>query len=244
MPLSEAAAQLLRDVLLERTALVERATEKVFRESPDLAGKRSPLVTRMLVDRVFACSEAVLLRGDRSLLDEFTDQVTGIRAEADFHVSTLLFGFRSFRHGIEERACALAPDARVAIELLLAADELYAESAARAGDLLVERQHAALHSRRAQIERENAKLAAELRHSQDTAAALRVELDEAVLTTMRLEQEVREKSATIAALTHGDRRAREILELLPPGSARLQALRDLRLEARKKRKGSGTSGGE
>lgn len=240
MPLSEPAAKLLRDILADRGALVARAAEKVFRDSPDLAGKRSPLVTRMLVDRVFACSEAALLRGSQSEMEEFIDQVTGIRAEADFHVSTLMFGFRSFRDGVEEGVvAALEADARVALELLLEVDALYATAAGRAADLLVERQQAALSSRRGQVERENAKLAAELRHQQDTSAALRVELDEAVLTTMRLEQEVREKAATIAALVHGDRRAREILELMPPGPQRLKALQDLKLRRRK-----GPSGGD
>ncbi len=119
MPLSDAAAGLLGAVLKEREALVDRATDKVFFESSDLHGKRSRLVTRMLVDRVFGCSEGVLLRGEEAELDVFIDQVTGIRAEADFHVSTLIFGFRSFRHAIEESAQSLSREELAMINRIL-----------------------------------------------------------------------------------------------------------------------------
>src|SRR5215218_4645486 len=101
MSLSEAAAGLLRAVLEERESLIEQATDKIFFESSDLAGRRPRIVTRMLIDRVFACAEAALLRDDISGFDVFIDQVTGLRAENGFHVSTLLFGFCSFRFSIE-----------------------------------------------------------------------------------------------------------------------------------------------
>ena len=239
MPLSDAAAGLLRAVLQERQALVDRATDKVFFESPDLHGKRSRLVTRMLVDRVFGCSEGILLRGDEAELEVFIDQVTGIRAEADFHVSTLIFGFRSFRHAIEDRVRALAGDVQTAWELLCAADDLYARSAARAADLLVERQLAALSSRRAHVERENVKLAAELRTMRDMTTAMRAELDAAALATLRFEQELRDKTATIWALTESDPRVKEILELFPPGPRRLDAVRELRREQMEKLRSRG-----
>lgn len=225
MPLTEAAAQLLRTVLVERDALVDRVTDQVFHGSADLAGKRPLAVTRILVTRVFSFSEAVLLRGDESELDQFIDQVTGIRAEPDYHVSTLLSGFRSFRSGIEERACSLAQDKAIACELLIAVDDLVARSSARAADLLVERQQAALLSRRGQVERENAKLAAELQAAQEAVSSLRAELDEAALLTMRLEHDLREHDAIIEVLAVADPQAREIVARYPAGAERLKALR-------------------
>lgn len=229
--LSDPARALLEAVLAEREALVDRATDKVFFRSPDLAGKRSRIVTRMLVDRIFACSEAALLRGDESEIEVFIDQVTGIRAEAGFHVSTLLSGFRSFRFAIEEPLRRLAEDAWAAWEVLVAADELFVRSASRAADLLVERQTAALTARKAQVERENARLASEMRIDRETMTTMRAELDAAALATLHLEQELRDKNTTIWALTEGDRRAREILERFPPGPERMQALQELRTEA-------------
>jgi hypothetical protein len=244
VPLSDAPAALLRAVLEQRDALVDRATDKVFYESPDLAGKRSRTVTRILVERVFACSEALLFRGDASGIGVFIDQVTAIRAEDDYHVSTLLAGFRSFRFAIEDRVRALAGDPWVAWELMVAADEAYALSAARAADLLVERQQAALHARRGHVERENAKLAAELRVTRETASTLRAELDASALAALQLEQELRDRTETIQAVTEGDRRAREILERMPRGPERIEALRELRRDEPGRRPGTmpGTEG--
>lgn len=165
MALSDAAASLLRAVLADRDALVDRATDKVFFASPDLAGKRPRIVTRMLVDRVFSFSEAALLRGDESEVDVFIDQMTGIRAETDYHVSTLLLGFRSFRFAIEGPVRERGGDGWVAWELVTAADDLFMRSASRAADMLIERQSAALLARKAQVERDNARLREEVRRA-------------------------------------------------------------------------------
>lgn len=233
MELSEPAVALLRAVLAEREALVDQATDKVFFESPDLAGKRPRIVTRMLVDRVFAFSVAALLRGDESEVEVFIDQMTGIRSESDYHVSTLLAGFRSFRFAIEAPLRRIAPDGWIAWEVITAADDLFVRSASRAADLLIERQNAALVARKAQVERDNARLTTELRVVGETSSILRAELEANTVTVLHLEQELREKNATIKALTEGDRGAREILERLPPGPERLDALRELRGQAEK-----------
>jgi hypothetical protein len=225
--LSEPAKALLRAVLAERDALVDRATDRVFLGSPDLAGKRPRIVTHMLIDRVFACSEAALLQGDDAELGLFIDQVTGIRAERGFHVSTLFLGFRSFRFAVEEPIRRLADDPWVAWELLTAADDVFAASAARAADLLVERQTAALESRKAFVERENARLGTEVRADREALATLRADLDAAAVSVLRLEQELDEKNLAIRALTDCDQEAREILEHTVPGPERTAALREI-----------------
>jgi hypothetical protein len=194
VPLSDPAQALLRAVLIEREALIDQATDRVFFQSPDLAGKRSRLVTRMLVGQVFACSEAALLRGDESELDVFIDQVTGIRAEQGFHVSTLILGFQSFRFAAEEPIRRLAADGWTAWELITAADELFVRAVTRAADLLVERQNAALEARKAHVERENVRLSSELRSDRETMTALRAELDALTVAAHRREQELREEA--------------------------------------------------
>lgn len=227
MPLSEAAEGLLRAVLAERDALIDRATDKVFYESPDLAGQRPRIVTRMLVEHIFTCAEAALLKGDDSQFDTFIDQVTGLRAETGFHVSTLLFGFRSFRSAIEAPLRESSHDPWLAWEVLIAADELYMRTAPRAADLLVERQEAALRERKTKLERQNTKLTAELRLSDETASALRAELEACSVTALHLEQEIAEKNAIIFALTEGERKARDVLSRSAPKLLDLAAsLRD------------------
>jgi hypothetical protein len=217
VPLTEAAAALVRAVLEERDLLIEQATDRIFFDSPDLAGKRPRIVTRMLVDRVFACSEASLLRGDDSEFDVFIDQVTGLRAENGFHVSTLLFGFRSFRFAIEAPLRALAvDDAWSAWEVIVAVDDLYMRTAPRAADLLVERQEAALRDRKTKLERQNVKLSTELRLSDETASALRAQLDTCTVAMMHLEQELNEKSAAILSACDDDRQMRDLLSRSSP----------------------------
>lgn len=228
MPLSEAARELLRAVLAERTALVEKATDVVYYGSPDLAGKRARPVTRILVDRVFTCSEAALFREDDGLFHEFIDHVAGLRADEDYHVSTLLTGFRSFRGALEEPIRTLAADPWVAWELLVAVDDVFVRSASRAADLLVERQHAAREARRGAVEREIARVTAELRLTQEALSAVRAELDASSLATLTLEQDARDKEDAIFALADRDPRARDVLSRIPAGPERTEALRQLR----------------
>src|SRR5262249_39113699 len=151
----EAAANLLRAVLEDREALLDRATDKVFYGSPRLAGKRPRLVPRMLIDRTVACAEASPLRGDDSEFERFIDQITGMRAENDYHVSTMLSGVHSFRFAVEAPVRALAKDGWVAWEILTAADALFMRTGPRAAALLLERQHAATLARTAAVERQN-----------------------------------------------------------------------------------------
>lgn len=200
MPLSDLAADLLRAVLEDREALLERATDRVYDGSPDLAGKRPRLVTRMLIDRTFACSETSLFRGDDSELDRFIDQITGMRAESDYHVSTMLSGVYSFRFAIEGPARAIAKDGWIAWELITAADALYMRAAPRSARLLLDRQHAAMLERTAAVERQNLKLLEQRRLSEELVGTLRAEHQAVSALIARRKRELQEKRVLLEAL--------------------------------------------
>jgi hypothetical protein len=207
MSLSEAATELLRAVLADRENLLDRATDKVFFGSPDLAGKRPRLVTRMLVDRVFACSELSLLTGDDSEFDLFIDQVTGMRAESDYHVSTMLSGIYSFRFAIEEPCRLLATDGWVAVELLTAVDALYMRTGPRSAALLIERQEAVMRERAAVVERQNTRLMEQHRSSGEALRTVRAEHQASTAALARRKLELEEKKATLEALERREREA-------------------------------------
>lgn len=208
MPLSEAATDLLRAVLADRDALLDRATDKVFFGSPDLAGKRPRLVTRMLVDRVFACSEQSLLADDDSEFDLFIDQVTGMRAESDYHVSTMLSGIYSFRFAIEEPCRALSADGWVAVELLTAVDALYMRTGPRSATMLLERQEAVTRERTAAAERQNARLLEQHRTSGEALRTVRAEHQASTAALARRKLELEGMKSTLAALQQKEREAR------------------------------------
>ncbi|MEZ4295269.1 MAG: hypothetical protein R3B70_09870 [Polyangiaceae bacterium] len=173
MLLSDGARELLLAVLADRPALIEKATDTVYFGSPDLSGKRPRAVTRLLVDRIFTCSENALIRGDDSEFVTFIDHVTGMRAERDFHVSTLLMGFRAFRSAVEAPIRAHASDGWTALELLAAADEICARTSQRAADLLIDRQYASISARLARVERENCELQEQVKRHREIAISTR-----------------------------------------------------------------------
>lgn len=155
MPLSEVAAEVLRALLeRERDELVDRATDVLLAESVDLAGGGQRATTRSLVKRVVAGNEAALLEGDESGLDALVALATSLRSGSEFHVSTLLRGFRSFRGGLAEALRRTGCDGWTAFEVLAAADEVYARSAFRAADQYSDKLHATIQQRRRDLELE------------------------------------------------------------------------------------------
>jgi len=153
MALSEVAAGVLRTLLLrERDDLIEESTDALFAESVDLAGSAQRATTRSLVRRVVAGNEAALLDGDEAGLDALVALATSMRSESEFHVSTLLRGFRSFRRGLEAALRRAGCDGWTAFEVLAAADDLFARTAFRAADEYSDKLHATIQQRRRDLE--------------------------------------------------------------------------------------------
>lgn len=153
MNLDARARQLLGDVLSRhRDELVEGATDWVVGESVDLKTKRPRAETRKLVDRVITAYEASLLRDDPAAMAAFIDFVTSFRASSEFHVSTLLRGFLSFRRSIEAILRREAPDPITAFDALAAADDAYFAASFRVADLYEEKLIGTIVARRRELE--------------------------------------------------------------------------------------------
>jgi anti-anti-sigma regulatory factor len=153
MALSEAAADLLRTVLArERAELIERATDVLFSESIDLTAGAPRAPTRALVELVIESNEAVLLAGDDEPLGALVVLATSFRSQSEFHVSTVLRGFRSFRRVVEDALRRTATDGWTAFDVLAAIDELYARTAFTVADVYVDKLMAAIQQRRHTLE--------------------------------------------------------------------------------------------
>lgn len=153
MTLDERARQLLADVVSRhRDELVDSATDWVVGESIDLKMKRPRAETRKLVDRVIAAYEASLLRGDPAPMAAFIDFVTSLRASSEFHISTLLRGFLSFRRAVQDILKREALDPLAAFDALAAADDAYFTASFRVADLYEEKLVGTIVERRRELE--------------------------------------------------------------------------------------------
>src|SRR5579871_2895768 len=80
-----------------RTEIVDAATDWLMAEAVDLRTGRPREETRRIVVRAVEAQEIAILTGDEAPLHAFIEFVTSLRAESEFHVSTLLQGMLSFR---------------------------------------------------------------------------------------------------------------------------------------------------
>ncbi len=72
----------------------------VYNTSKDLCGNRPFPETEALVGKVVDCHAAWVSERDTRPMDRFIEGVTSYRAKSEFHISTLLRGFRSCYRGI------------------------------------------------------------------------------------------------------------------------------------------------
>lgn len=147
--------QLLIDILHRHgEEVVDQATDWVIAAALDLQGRRPRGETRALVARVVSGNEAALLQDNTGPLLELVDYVTSLRATHEFHPSTLLRGFVSFRHALEGFLRAEANDGWTALDVLTATDEVYSTVACRVADLYAIKLNATVDVRRRELEEE------------------------------------------------------------------------------------------
>jgi rsbT co-antagonist protein RsbR len=152
----------LLSALLERHRgeIVDRGTDWVREQAIDLGSRRPREETRKLVERVVTSQSAALLTGDESPIDEFIELVTSLRSSSEFHVSTLLRGLLSFRRGLEEVLRAGSVDLGAVIDLLAAVDAVAHAAVFRAADVYNEKLNGTILRRRAELERDLARVTA------------------------------------------------------------------------------------
>lgn len=159
---SDPVRQFLADYLREhRSTVIETATDWVVSQSRDLRGSRPREETRKLVDGVVRWNEALILRSDGVPLAEFIGFVTAYRAASEFHISTLLRGFCSFRAAIAELLAPPQVDAALAFRALRLVDDAYLTAIFQMGDEYVGKLNRTIVERRQQLEEDLARVAAE-----------------------------------------------------------------------------------
>lgn len=147
--------RLLIDILhRRREEIVDQSTDWVIAAAVDLQGRRPRSETRALVDKVVSGNEAALLEADPGPLHDLIDHVTSLRAAHEFHPSTLLRGFVSFRHALEIFLRAEADDGWAALDVLSATDEVYSAVACRLADLYAIKLNATVEVRRRELTEE------------------------------------------------------------------------------------------
>ncbi len=156
------ASRGLLSALLQRhrAEIVDRGTDWVREQAIDLGSQRPREETRKLVERVVASQSTALLTGDESEIDEFIELVTSLRSSSEFHVSTLLRGLLSFRRGLEQVLRAGSGDLGGAIELLSAVEHVAHGAVFRAADVYNEKLNGTILRRRAELERDLARVTA------------------------------------------------------------------------------------
>ncbi len=168
------ASRGLLSALLERNRaeIVDRGTDWVRAQAIDLGSRRPREETRKLVERVVTSQAAALLTGDEGPIDEFIELVTSLRSSSEFHVSTLLRGLLSFRRGLEDVLRSANAELGASLELLSSVDRVAHGAIFRAADVYNEKLNGTILRRRAELERDLARV----------TAAKEQELDEKVRT--------------------------------------------------------------
>jgi rsbT co-antagonist protein RsbR len=156
------ASRGLLSALLERhrADIIDRSTDWVREQAIDLGSRRPREETRKLVERVVTSQSAALLTGDEGPIDEFIELVTSLRSSSEFHVSTLLRGLLSFRRGLEEVVRAGSADREASVDLLAAVDAIAHGAVFRAADVYNEKLNGTILRRRAELERDLARVTA------------------------------------------------------------------------------------
>jgi rsbT co-antagonist protein RsbR len=214
------ASRGLLSALLERhrAEIVDRGTDWVRQQAIDLGSRRPREETRKLVERVVSSQSAALLVGDDSPLEEFIELVTSLRSSSEFHVSTVLRGLLSFRRGLEDVLRAAKTDFGAALDLLAAVDEVAQGAVFRAADVYTEKLNGTILRRRAELERDLARV----------TAAKEQELDEKARTIDAQREQLNALSSPVIRIWDGILVAPLMGELDPERAA---AVRERVLEA-------------
>lgn len=172
--MSESVVQFLAVFLREhRDVVIERATDWVIGQARDLQGHRPRAETRSLVEGVLRWNEALILRADAVPLAEFIGFVTAYRASSEFHISTLLRGFCSFRAAMADLLSPPAVEPQLAFDCLRVVDDAYLTAIFQMGDEYVDKLNRTILERRAQLEADLERVAAEReREFQETMAVI------------------------------------------------------------------------
>ena len=141
--------------------VIERATDWVIAQARDLQGQRPREETRRLVEGVVRWNEALILRADSVPLAEFIGFVTAYRAASEFHISTLLRGFCSFRAAMAELLSPPNVEPQLAFSCLRVVDDAYLTAIFQMGDEYVDKLNRTITERRAQLEADLQRVAAE-----------------------------------------------------------------------------------
>jgi rsbT co-antagonist protein RsbR len=114
-----------------------------------------------LVEGVVRWNEALILRADSVPLAEFIGFVTAYRASSEFHISTLLRGFCSFRAAMAELLSPPNVEPQLAFSCLRVVDDAYLTAIFQMGDEYVDKLNRTITERRAQLEADLQRVAAE-----------------------------------------------------------------------------------
>jgi rsbT co-antagonist protein RsbR len=157
------ASRGLLAALLERhrVEIIDRGTDWVRAEAIDLGSQRPREETWKLVERVVSSQATALLTGDEQAIEAFIELVTSLRASSEFHVSTLLRGLLSFRRGLEDLLRAAGTDPGVTRALLDDVERVAHGAVFRTADVYNQKLNGTILFRRAELERELARLTAE-----------------------------------------------------------------------------------
>jgi anti-anti-sigma regulatory factor len=160
--MSESVLQFLAVFLHDHhSEVIERATDWVIAQARDLQGQRPREETRRLVEGVVRWNEALILRADSVPLAEFIGFVTAYRASSEFHISTLLRGFCSFRAAMAELLSPPNVAPQLAFACLRVVDDAYLTAIFQMGDEYVDKLNRTITERRAQLEADLQRVAAE-----------------------------------------------------------------------------------
>jgi len=159
MRMREESRQAFIDLLTrQRREIIEAGTDWVVAQAIDLRGARPREETRALVERVVAFHEALLVDGDDGPLSDFVESVTSLRASSEFHVSTLLKGFLSFRKALEKVLRREPLDTAVSLDVLAAVDDAYFTAIFHVSDVYVDKLNLTIIERRRALEAELAEV--------------------------------------------------------------------------------------
>ena len=178
---------ILLDILTRRRDdIVERATDWVIANAPDLQGKRPRAETRGLVQRVLDVNIAIIDKGDRQPLHSFIDHVTSLRASLEFRVSTILRGFLSFKRGLSLVLQEEPISARDKLAIFSIVDEIYYEAIFQISDVYGAKLVHTITMHRDEIEVALGQKRTELEYTADMIEQLRVQLITLSLPILRI----------------------------------------------------------